>query len=162
MTFRSVAPRAPRSGSAPPASANRGQNLDSQSEACCSSAGGGWSGWKSLAQPRPGSKVNDITVTAHDSGALVVFATSSVPGSAAGLWFRTQLRAAEPWGDWQEYPLSSGSATTLPVEGPVLTQRHLQLVLLVRETGTANMYVVWQQDPDPGLITSWEWDYAKA
>ena len=124
--------------------------------------GGSWSGWKSLGQPRPGSKVDDITVAAHDSGALVVFATSSVPGSAAGLWFRTQLRAAEPWGDWQEYPLSSGSATTLPVEGPVLTQRHLQLVLLVRETGTANMYVVWQQDPDPGLITSWEWDYAKA
>jgi hypothetical protein len=127
--------------------------------------GGGWSGWKSLGQPRLGSEVfevDDITVAADGSGGLVVFATSSAPGSAPGLWFRTQGRAAEPWGDWQEFPLNSGSATALPVEGPVLTQRGTQLVLLVRETGTANMYVVRQMDPDPGILTSWNYDYAKA
>ena len=114
--------------------------------------GGGWSGWKSLGQPRLGSevlKVDDVTVAADGSGGLVVFATSSAPGSAPGLWLRTQVRAAEPWGDWQ-FPLSSGSATALPVGGPVLTLRGTQLVLLVRETGTANMYVVRQMDPDPG------------
>ena len=44
----------------------------------------------------------------------------------------------------------------------MLTQRGTQLVLLVRETGTANMYVVRQMDPDPGIITSWNYDYAKA
>ena len=128
--------------------------------------GGDWSGWKTLGQPRPGSKIDDITVAANYSGGppgLVVVATSPAPGSAAGLWIRTQPHAAEPWGDWHEFPLSSGSATTLPVEGPVLTQLYSQLVLLVRETGTANMYVVWQQPGlDPGLITSWEWNYVKA
>ena len=125
--------------------------------------GGGWSGWKSLGQPRLGSKVDDITVAADGSGALVVVATSSsAPGSAPGLWFRTQGHAAEPWGDWQEFAFISGSATALPVEGPVLTHRGTLLVLLVRETGTANMYVAWQTDPDPGILTSWNWDYAKA
>jgi hypothetical protein len=124
--------------------------------------GGGWSGWKSLGQPRPGSKVDDITVAADDNGALVVFAAASAPGSAPGLWLRTQPHAAEPWGDWQGYPLSSGSATTLPVEGPVLTNRGGPLVLLVRETGTANIYVVWQTAQDPGLLTSWMFDYVKA
>jgi hypothetical protein len=118
--------------------------------------GGGWSGWKSLGQPRPGSKVDDITVAADDNGALVVVATSSAPG----LWLRTQPNAAEPWGDWQE--LLALNSTALPIEGPVLTNRSTLLVLLARETGTANMYVVWQTAQDPGLLTSWEWDYVKA
>ncbi len=59
---------------------------------------GGWSAWKSLGQPRPGSKVDDITAAADDSGALA--RSCHLVGS--GLWLRAQRHAAEPWGDWQE------------------------------------------------------------
>lgn len=126
-----------------------------------------WSDWSSLGQPALGSahfEVADVTVAADRGGGLVLWATSPAPepaspGSPPWLWFRTQGRPGTPWVGWQEYPLKAGSTTTRPVEGPVLTVHVTQLVLLLRESDTANIYLVDQVANDVSGSTDWGYEY---
>jgi hypothetical protein len=131
-------------------------------------AGASWSGWTPLDRPKqgdePGRDLDDVTVAQLSDGDLIVFATEPVPapaspGSPPWLWARTE-DSQGAWSDWQEVAIGPpGSTTTLPVEGPVLTMRDGLTCLLLRETGTANIYLLTQRDFHPRLGISWSWQY---
>jgi hypothetical protein len=131
-------------------------------------AGGSWSGWTPLDRPKqgdePGRDLSDVTVARLSDGDLVLFATEPVPvppspGSPPWLWVRTE-DAQGGWSNWQEVSIGPAASTvTLPVEGPVLTTRDGLTYLLLRETGTANIYLLNQRDFHPHWGISWGWEY---
>ena len=59
---------------------------------------------------------------------------------------------------WNQLRLPTGS-TTRQVDGPMLTAYGNELVLILRKTGTANIFVVTQGTGDPSDLTGWHVDY---
>jgi hypothetical protein len=53
------------------------------------------------------------------------------------------------------------STATRPVEGPVLTVHVTPLVLLLRESGTANIDLVSPFTNNPSDLTGWRCEYVK-
>ncbi len=129
--------------------------------------GTGWSNWASLGQPALGTEhfeVADLAVVMDRGGGLDLWATSPVPGPASAgsppwLWLRTQAVAGSDWYDWYEYPLKVGSTTTRPIEGPVLAVYDKQVILMVRESGTSNIFLVSQISNSPSPVNGWDYEY---
>ncbi len=127
--------------------------------------GPGWSSWAPLGQPSPGGhghQLADLAVAQDRAGGLVLYATEVLtvpaPSGSPWLWLRTQWAEGVPWVKWNQLRLTTGS-TTRQVEGPMLTAYGNQLVLVLRETGTANIFVVTQGPGDPSDLTGWHVDY---
>ena len=112
-----------------------------------------WADWKSLGHPTQGHEhfeVNDVAVGPDLHGGLALFATpDSTASSVPRLFLRSQKKPGDDWlpMNWQALGIPGASTTTKPIEGPVLGMSGIGPVLAVRETGTANIYLVHQ---DPG------------
>lgn len=127
--------------------------------------GPGWAAWAPLGQPSPGGhhhQLADLAVAQDRASGLVLYATETVtaaaPAGSPWLWLRTQWAEGAPWVKWNQLRLTTGS-TTRQVDGPMLTAYGNQLVLVLRETGTANIFVVTQGAGDPSDLTGWHVDY---
>ncbi len=130
----------------------------------------GWSDWKPLGHPSLGHQgvaVGEVTVARDRGGRLVVFATADTAAPHAArtaAWQRNQESPGGGWAPWQERPVVPGPMPAKPVEGPVLGTRRNgpvspsaddQLILLLREAGTANINLLSQQLDDVGAAHAW-------
>jgi hypothetical protein len=132
----------------------------------------GWSDWKPLGHPSLGHQgvaVGEVTVARDRGGCLVAFATADAAAPHAArtaAWQRNQESPGGGWAAWQERPVVPGPMPAKPVEGPVLGTRRNgfnpstdQLILLLREAGTANIYTLSQQLDDVGAAHAWTSQY---
>jgi hypothetical protein len=130
----------------------------------------GWSDWKSLGHPSLGHQgvaVGEVAVAMDRSGRLILFATAQAAAPHAArtsVWQRNQESPGGRWAPWQERQVVPGPTPAGPVEGPVLARRlnwsgtpqnDDQLILLLREAGTANIYLLSQQLDDVGAVHAW-------